>query len=348
VRSSIVPEKPSISICIVNRNYGRFLDASIRSALAQTYPRVEVIAVDDGSTDDSRQVIARFGDRVRAVLQEHAGQAEAARAAAQAASGDVIVFLDSDDLLEPNVCDHVAAAFEREPELALVQWRLRTIDEHGEPLGRVLPPRPGLLPSGDLAEHVLRFRNWQYQLTTGVAYAAWAVRRLLPATLPEGEYHALDQWLNELAPLLGPVRSLDNVGGAHRIHGGNFSAFGGASGEWPRRMIRLTLNSHERVRQLAAELGRSCPEDARDLRDPAFLGWRLWSLVVDPANHPYPDDRHRRLATRGIAAALGHPHFPWRHRLKRAAWFAAVGTLPRSLTRRLIGWYAPDGPLSRA
>jgi hypothetical protein len=228
----------------------------------------------------------------------------------------------------------------------ILQWRLRTIDADGRPLGRVLPPRPGLLPNGDLSEHVLRIRNWQYQVTTGVAYASWALRKVLPAHLPEGELHALDQWLNELLPLLGPIRSLDEVGGAHRIHPGNFSAFAGTSADWPRRMIRLTLNSHEHVRRLAAELGRACPADARDLRDPAVLGWRLWSLTVDPEGHPFPADRRRILGAQGIAASLSHPHFPWRHRLRRTAWFAAVSSLPSTVAQRVISRY-PSVSVSR-
>jgi glycosyltransferase involved in cell wall biosynthesis len=346
--TQLVPPNPLISVCIANHNYARFLPAAIDSALAQTYSRVELVVVDDGSTDDSRHVIARYGDRVRAVLQERTGQAAASWAAEQAARGDVVVFLDADDMLDPAICRHIADTFEQDPGLVIVQWRLSTIDAEGRPLARVLPPRPGLLPSGDLSEHVLRVRNWQYQLTTGTAYAAWAVRRLLPADLPEGEHHALDQWLNELAPLLGPIRSLDDVGGAHRIHDANFSAFAGSSADWPRRMIRLTLNTHEHVRRLAAELGRSCPEDARAFRDPAFLGWRLWSLTVDPGRHPLPSDRRLNIAAEGIVASLAHPHFPWRNRLKRAAWFAAVGGLPQAASRRVIDWYKPDGPLSLA
>src|SRR5262249_23472144 len=157
-------------------------------------------------------------DELRAIFQEQAGQAAAGWAAAQAAEGDVVIFLDADDILEPGICAEIAEAFRREPELTMVQWRLRTIDGAGRPLQRGIPPRPGLMPSGDLSDHVLRIRSWNYQLASGTAYAVWAVRRVLPAQLPEGEYHALDQWLNELLPLLGAVRSLDAIGGSRRVH----------------------------------------------------------------------------------------------------------------------------------
>jgi hypothetical protein len=335
-----------VTVCILNRNYGRYLAAAIESVLGQTYPDVDVLVVDDGSTDDSRQVIERYGDRVRAHLQEQAGQAAAAWSGLQEARGSAVVFLDADDVLDAGICAHIAEAFHLEPGLAMLQWRLGTIDADGNLLQRELPPRAGILPSGDLSEHVLRVRNWYYQLTSGVAYATWALQRVLPARLPAGEYHALDQWVNELVPLLGPVRSLGVIGGWHRLHGKNFSAFELTSADWPRRMIRLTLNTHEQVRSLAAELGRECPEDARDLRDPALLGWRLWSLTADPEQHPFPDDRRLAIGFQGIVASLGHPHFPWRHRIKRSVWFTVVAGLPPTVARRVIARYPSDGPLS--
>ena len=337
-----------VTVCILNHNYGRFLAAAIDSVLEQTHAHVDLLVVDDGSTDESREVLERYGGRVRAHLQEQAGQAAAAWSGVQEARGEAIVFLDADDLLEPEICARVAEAYHLEPELAMLQWRLGTIDGDGNSLAGELPPRPGILPSGDLSEHVLRVRNWYYQLTTGAAYATWALRRVLPARLPAGEYHALDQWVNELVPLLGPIRSLDMIGGWHRLHGSNFSAFEPGSAEWPRRMIRLTLNTHDEVRSLAAELGRECAEDARDLRDPALLGWRLWSLTVDAKQHPFPRDRRSLIGAQGIVASLGHPHFRWRHRFKRAVWFAMVAGLPRIIAQQVIARYPSDGPLSTA
>jgi glycosyltransferase involved in cell wall biosynthesis len=336
-----------VTVCILNHNYGRFLAAAIDSVLDQTHTDVDLLVVDDGSTDESREVIERYGDRVRAHLQEQAGQAAAAWSGVQQARGKAILFLDSDDALEPDICARIAEAFHLQPDLAMLQWRLGTIDAEGNSLGRELPPRAGILPSGDLSEHVLRVRNWYYQLTTGAAYATWALRRVLPARLPAGEYHALDQWVNELVPLLGPVRSLDVIGGWHRLHGRNYSAFELRSADWPRRMIELTLNSHARVRSLAVELGRDCPEDARDLRDPALLGWRLWSLTVDREHHPYPDDRRPVIGAQGIVASLAHPLFPWRHRAKRAVWFALVAGLPPIIAQRVIARFPMDaGALS--
>jgi glycosyltransferase involved in cell wall biosynthesis len=70
-------QQPLVSIIIPNHNYAQYLSASIQSALDQSYPSVEVIVVDDGSTDDSRLVIESFGSRIRTIYQENQGQTAA-------------------------------------------------------------------------------------------------------------------------------------------------------------------------------------------------------------------------------------------------------------------------------
>src|SRR5687768_5094018 len=101
---------PLVSIIIDNFNYGRFLAEAIDSALAQTHGETEVIVVDDGSTDDSRAIIARYGERVRSVLKENGGQASALNAGYRISRGEVVLFLDSDDVLFPGA---LANAVER-------------------------------------------------------------------------------------------------------------------------------------------------------------------------------------------------------------------------------------------
>ena len=96
------------TIIINNYNYGRFLAAAIESALNQTYADTEVVVVDDGSTDNSRQIIAGYGNRIRPVLKTNGGQASAFNAGFAASTGDVICMLDSDDLFYPNKVERIA------------------------------------------------------------------------------------------------------------------------------------------------------------------------------------------------------------------------------------------------
>ena len=93
-------EPHGVSIVVVNYNNGRYLAAAIDSALAQDHPLCEVIVVDDCSTDDSRAIIAGYGDRLRPILQEvNRGQIAALNDAWPLARHSILIFLDSDDLL---------------------------------------------------------------------------------------------------------------------------------------------------------------------------------------------------------------------------------------------------------
>ncbi|MDP2958888.1 MAG: glycosyltransferase [Longimicrobiales bacterium] len=130
---------PLVSVVIDNYNYAAYLGEAIESVLAQTYAPTEVIVVDDGSTDGSRDVIAAFGGRVRAVFQPNAGQAAAFNAGVAAAQGDVICFLDSDDMWLPHKVERTVAGFAEHPEAGWLRHRLAVVDASGRPLGAVVP-----------------------------------------------------------------------------------------------------------------------------------------------------------------------------------------------------------------
>ena len=142
----------AVDIVIDNYNYGRFLGRAIESARAQTHPTSRVIVVDDGSSDDSREVIAAFRDRVdEVVLKENGGQASAINAGIEHCRGDVVIFLDSDDLLLPEAAARHADLFAADPELAKVQARMEVIDAEGRRSGVLKPPAHLPLPSGEPA-----------------------------------------------------------------------------------------------------------------------------------------------------------------------------------------------------
>jgi glycosyltransferase involved in cell wall biosynthesis len=113
-------ESPLVSVLINNYNYGQFLEAAIASALNQTYPHTEVIVVDDGSTDNSRAIIARFGDRIIPVLKKNGGQASALNAGFDASKGEIICLLDADDLFLPHKVASIVELFQAQPDTGWV------------------------------------------------------------------------------------------------------------------------------------------------------------------------------------------------------------------------------------
>lgn len=109
-----------VSVIITTYNYAHMLAESIDSVLDQDFDDAELIVVDDGSTDDTADVVARYGDRVRYVRQEHAGIAVARNTGIAAARGDLIAFQDADDVWAPNTLGLRVSAMERHPELGMV------------------------------------------------------------------------------------------------------------------------------------------------------------------------------------------------------------------------------------
>jgi len=91
-----------VSIVIPCYNSARFLRAAIDSALAQDYKPIEIIAVDDGSTDETHEILESYGSAIEVVTQANAGVSAARNKGFSVAKGDVIVLLDSDDVLLPS------------------------------------------------------------------------------------------------------------------------------------------------------------------------------------------------------------------------------------------------------
>ena len=136
--------QPLVSIVINNYNYGRFLRDAIDSALNQTYDHTETIVVDDGSTDNSREIIAGYGDRIIPVLKENGGQNSAFDAGFVASSGSIVCFLDSDDVFFSSKVGRIVEVLEQHPHVGSCFHALKVIDKDGAEL-----PMPGMVLAGE-------------------------------------------------------------------------------------------------------------------------------------------------------------------------------------------------------
>ena len=124
-------EMPLVSVVIPNYNYGRYLGEAIESVLAQSYPRRELIVVDDGSTDESETVLRRYGQRLRWVRQPHHGVATARNRGVQESRGTLLAFLDSDDVWFPTKLERQVARWLAEPSIGFVHCGAQVIDVNG-------------------------------------------------------------------------------------------------------------------------------------------------------------------------------------------------------------------------
>ena len=214
-------QMPLLSVIVNNYNYNLFLRDAIDSALRQSYRPIEVIVVDDGSTDDSRQDILSYGDQVTPILKENGGQASALNVGFAHCHGDIVIFLDADDVLLPHAAQAVVEAFMAEPCAAKIQYRMAVIDRNGQPSDVIKPPQHVPLPSGDLRRQELEFPfDLAWLPTSGNAFSAEALRRIFPIPEDYGPVGA-DWYLVHVASLLGPVVSVNEVGAYYRVHGHN-------------------------------------------------------------------------------------------------------------------------------
>jgi len=328
-----------IDIVVNNYNYGRFLGEAIDSALAQTHPCLRVIVVDDGSTDESPEVIASYGDRIVAVRKANGGQGSAVNAGFAVAEGDVVMFLDADDTLHPGIAALVAAAAEAYPAAAKIQWRMALADSDGRPTGTVLPARHVPLPAGDMRRAELTFPfDIAWSATSGIAVPRATLSRIMP--MPEPEYRInADSYLQHLTALLGTVVSLDVIGAYRRVHGANaFEQMATAELDLDHihEAIREAGVTRVRLERLATELGLQRP--GYQILSVSDLGHRLVSLRLDPASHPVRGDSRAGLALAGARAAGRRFDVRPPMRLVFGAWFAATALAPRPLALRLGRW----------
>ena len=137
---------PTVSVVIPAYNHAKFLKLAIESVLGQTWRDYEVVVVDDGSKDDTPAVAAQFGDRIRYVRQANKGMAATRNAALCHATGEIISFLDDDDVWLPAYLGSVLSEFESDPHVAAVHTGFQlTSDENGRDFPtqsvRTVPPQ---------------------------------------------------------------------------------------------------------------------------------------------------------------------------------------------------------------
>jgi glycosyltransferase involved in cell wall biosynthesis len=130
---SDAPHKPLVSFIVASHNYGRYVGTTLASILDQTVQEMDIIVIDDASTDNSLEVIRSFDDqRIRLHVNEtNIGIASTYNKGLSLARGDYITILDADDWIEPGKIEEQLLVFRRNPEIAIVGTYVKVFDDHG-------------------------------------------------------------------------------------------------------------------------------------------------------------------------------------------------------------------------
>jgi glycosyltransferase involved in cell wall biosynthesis len=329
-----------ISIVITNYNFGRYVGDAIQSALDLRWPDKEIIVCDDGSTDNSREIIERFGGRINKTLYKtNGGQPSAANAAFPLTTGEIVFFLDSDDMLLPQAAEVVAAAWDA--TTSKVQFPSIVIDQSGADTGRLWPHFHHSYPPALIKSELLRTSRYPTSATSGNAFS----RKFLEALFPVPEnLEGFDSFLCMTAPFYGEVKTVTEPLGKFRIHGAN----SWSQLTWQPEKLFFYLDQEVRrnafVHDWAAKLGLTIHPDS--LRaDYVHMMHRLGCKRVFPDSYPCPKESIATLVKDGIRALLADPFLSHTTKLILTAWFLVVGLSPRPIALSAIK--ARHVPLSR-
>src|SRR3990167_641422 len=205
-------DKTRLSVIVTNYNYARYLPHAIDSVLAQDAD-VDLIVVDDASTDESRSIIRSYGaGRVRPIfLERNMGQGGGFNAGYAAARGDLVLFLDADDFMLPGAASRIIQNRERGTSLYL--YLMRYADEHGS-LSSIHPGRG--FSSGDISELLRTNGRYNGTITSGMVFSRRRTQPIMPMETA-GFRQGADGYLATLAPLYGRVKAHSQVISAYRL-----------------------------------------------------------------------------------------------------------------------------------
>ncbi|MGO9377178.1 MAG: glycosyltransferase family 2 protein [Dissulfurispiraceae bacterium] len=158
-------ERPRVSVIVTCYNYAKYLEGCLTSILNQTYQDFELLIVNDGSTDNTDEIVTRFldNDKIRYINQSNTGQAIATNNGITAAAGELIAFLDADDLWEPTKLQKQVNLFSRD-SIGVVYSRLKFINEDGVPryaeiANKYFIPRSGFITGFLLFENFIPYSS---------------------------------------------------------------------------------------------------------------------------------------------------------------------------------------------
>lgn len=320
------------SAIIANRDGERFLRQAIDSALNQSFT-TEVIVVDDGSVDGSREIIRSYGDRVVPILRDWAGQAAAINAGVAVASGSIVFLLDADDWSDPDRVSTIIPLFEENTELLWVRHDLRAVDDQNRVLMENLYSFGH--EDGEMIRQILAEGKTD-GTTSGLVFRRSYVEK--DDRIPDYYTTYPDSYLLIRGALLGHGVTMGTTLGAHRWHRGSSTADDWR--EFERAPFYLALRKH---------LAEDAVEIARRVHGSTLIanGETWWQLkaYAEWQKSGLGDSRQWFSIYIRFLAALLSSRLPWKKRMMLGLRGVVLSAMPRSLFVK-AWWLTHVGRLS--
>jgi glycosyltransferase involved in cell wall biosynthesis len=326
-------QSPSVSVIITNYNYAKFVNDAIKSALALDWPEVEIIVVDDGSTDGSQNIIKSFGSKIKSIcFEENRGQHIAYNVGFQASMGDLIIFLDADDILMPSIINEAVAVWT--PNTSKAQVQMMAVDSALKPTGSIFPQFNRIPSSDEIRRWAIKVGAYPTPCGSGDIYARHFLQKIFPLDDCCGPYG--DSCCIVAAPFLGDVQTVAKPLVLYRVHGNNVGAFTELTHNRFRYYLERGYQRFEYGKRIAKGAGYEISEQAIK-RSLHLLPYRLAAFRLDPPSSGTKESA-AYLTFLTFVAALTPQGYPARIRAALAIWGILVAWLPITVARRLVIW----------
>jgi glycosyltransferase involved in cell wall biosynthesis len=325
-------DPPKVSVVITCYNYERYVGLAIASVVGQTHPAHELVVVNDGSADNSEAVIKSF-PQARYLGQPNSGQAVGFNNAVATTSGEIVLFLDADDVLEPDAIEHIVKHWK--PGAAKLQFDMTAIDADGDSMGRRVCNFHDDYDEQAVREEFERFGTYLWPVCSGNAFARAYLDQVLP--LPPGKVP--DGFMITLAPLYGPVIVVNKPLVRYRLHNQNFSYHGTDRSRMDLRFakqIDLRLYEIGALREHAQRRGVKLPDVfPLDVELP-FINYRLMLKKMGARYTGDERDSAFSLWRKGVALLSWKRRFRAKVRVANLAWLTVLLLSPRALANALV------------
>ncbi|HXJ05753.1 MAG TPA: glycosyltransferase [Candidatus Acidoferrum sp.] len=212
--------KPFVSVLIDTYNHERFIEEAIVSVLEQDFPAAdrEIIVVDDGSSDQTPEIVRTFEPQVRVLWKENGGQASAFNAGIPECKGEIVAFLDGDDWWAPGKLEQVCRALAEDQEIGLVGHGITEVYTDGREHTELLRETPRFRIDSETGALAFRLRK-SFLGTSRMTFRTKVLRRIGP--VPEALRIEADEYLFTLGAVLADVLILREALTFYRLHESN-------------------------------------------------------------------------------------------------------------------------------
>ena len=324
---------PSVTVLIDTFNHERFIEEAIVSVLEQDFPaaEMEIMVVDDGSTDSTPEVVRKFAPRVRYVRKENGGQASAFNFGIPLAQGEIIAFLDGDDWWAKPKISRVMEILSSRPDIGVVGHGIYEVDSHTGQMSATLPERPGDIDLHTTAgagffRHMMCFFG-----TSRVTIRKQVVQRALP--IPNELVIEADEFMSTLSAAYSKASLIQGPLTFYRLHTGNLFQIRSSDTVKSRRIHQVIVALAKALEERLPEASVP-PDSVRAIVEQLRVGAMRMRLMLD-GGWPWETFRSERAGFR-----LAYKDGGVAYKIFKLWVLGATLVLPPRLFFKVRNWYS--------